>query len=35
MYDDRDKALAAGFNAFLTKPVNPGDLVSLIERLRG
>ncbi len=35
MYDDRDKAMAAGFNAFLTKPVNPGDLVSLIERLRG
>jgi CheY-like chemotaxis protein len=35
MYDDRDKALAAGFNAFLTKPVNPRDLVSLIERLRG
>lgn len=35
MYDDRDKAMAAGFNAFLTKPVNPRDLVSLIERLRG
>jgi len=35
MYDDRDKAMAAGFNAFLTKPVNPGDLVALIERLRG
>jgi CheY-like chemotaxis protein len=35
MYDDRDKALAAGFDAFLTKPVNPRELVSLIERLRG
>ncbi len=35
MYEDRDRALAAGFNAFLTKPVNPRDLVSLIERLRG
>jgi CheY-like chemotaxis protein len=35
MYDDRDRALAAGFNAFLTKPVNPRDLISLVERLRG
>lgn len=34
MYDDRDRALAAGFNAFLTKPVNPRDLISLVERLR-
>jgi CheY-like chemotaxis protein len=35
MYDDRDRALAAGFNAFLTKPVNPRDLIALVERLRG
>ena len=35
MYDDRDRALAAGFDAFVNKPVNPRELVSLIERLRG
>jgi CheY-like chemotaxis protein len=35
MYDDRDRALASGFDAFLTKPVNPRDLISLVERLRG
>ncbi|MFL6229231.1 MAG: response regulator [Pyrinomonadaceae bacterium] len=35
MYDDRDRALAAGFNAFLTKPINPRDLISLVEKLRG
>ena len=35
MYDDRDRALASGFNAFVNKPVNPRELVSLIERLRG
>lgn len=35
MYDDRDRALAAGFNAFLTKPVDPRDLISLVERLCG
>ena len=35
MYDDRDRALAAGFNAFLTKPVSPRDLLSLVEQLRG
>jgi two-component system CheB/CheR fusion protein len=35
MYDDRDRALASGFDAFVNKPVNPRDLVSLIERLRG
>ncbi len=35
MYDDRDRALAAGFNAFLTKPVNPLDLMELVERLQG
>ena len=35
MYDDRDRALAAGFNAFLTNPVPPSELLSLVERLRG
>lgn len=34
MYGDRDRALAAGFNAFLAKPINPEALVELIERLR-
>lgn len=35
MYADRERALEAGFNAFLTKPVNPTTLVELIEQLRG
>jgi len=35
MYEDRDLALSSGFNAFLTKPINPRDLVNLVERLRG
>lgn len=35
MYDDRDRALASGFDAFITKPVNPRDLLTLVERLRG
>ena len=34
MYDDRDRALESGFNAFLTKPINPLDLIELIKRLR-
>ncbi|HEV2799614.1 MAG TPA: response regulator [Pyrinomonadaceae bacterium] len=34
MYDDRDRALESGFNAFLTKPINPRDLLTLVERLR-
>ena len=34
MYEDRDRALQSGFNAFLTKPINPRDLVNLVERLR-
>lgn len=33
MYDDRDRALESGFNAFLTKPVNPMDLIDLVRRL--
>jgi CheY-like chemotaxis protein len=35
MYEDRERALKSGFNAFLTKPINPRDLLSLVERLRG
>ena len=34
MYEDRDRALQSGFNAFLTKPINPRDLLNLVERLR-
>jgi two-component system CheB/CheR fusion protein len=34
MYEDRDRALRCGFNAFLTKPINPRDLLNLVERLR-
>lgn len=33
-YDDRERALESGFNAHLTKPVNPLTLLQLIERLR-
>jgi len=35
MYEDRERALSCGFNAFLTKPINPRDLINLVERLRG
>jgi CheY-like chemotaxis protein len=35
MYDDRDRALASGFNAFLTKPISPNDLLNLLAGLRG
>lgn len=35
MYDDRGRALQSGFNAHLTKPINPMTLLKLIERLRG
>lgn len=34
MYDDRERSLAAGFNAHLTKPVEPHVLLDLIENLR-
>jgi two-component system CheB/CheR fusion protein len=34
MYEDRDRALRCGFNAFLPKPINPRDLLNLVERLR-
>lgn len=34
MYDDRERALASGFNEFLTKPIHPDELLELLERLR-
>lgn len=34
MYDDRGRALQSGFNAQLTKPINPMTLLELIESLR-
>jgi two-component system CheB/CheR fusion protein len=34
LYDDRGRALQSGFNAHLTKPINPSSLLALIERLR-
>jgi len=34
MYDDRERAFAAGFDGFLTKPINTRDLIDLLERLR-
>ncbi len=34
MYDDRERSLAAGFNAHLTKPIEPHVLLDLIENLR-
>lgn len=33
MYKDRSQALESGFNAHLSKPVNPTTLLDLIERL--
>ena len=32
-YDDRGRSLRAGFNAHLTKPINPSQLLKLIEEL--
>lgn len=34
MFDDRERSLAAGFNAHLTKPIEPHVLLDLIETLR-
>jgi CheY-like chemotaxis protein len=34
MYDDRARALASGFNDFLTKPIRTDDLLGAVERLR-
>ena len=33
-YNDRTQAIESGFNAHLSKPVNPTTLLDLIERLR-
>ena len=35
LYDDRERSLRSGFNAHLTKPIDPNVLFELIERLRG
>lgn len=34
MFDDRERALGSGFNDFLTKPINPSDLIDKVNRLR-
>jgi CheY-like chemotaxis protein len=33
MYDDRGRALQSGFNAHMTKPINPMSLLDLIKSL--
>ena len=33
MFDDKERSLSAGFNAHLTKPIDPRALLDLIERL--
>ena len=35
MYDDRERARAAGFDDFLTKPISPSDLLDAVRRLCG
>jgi CheY-like chemotaxis protein len=34
IYDDHGRALKSGFNAHLTKPINPMALLDLIKSLR-
>ncbi len=34
MYDDRDRALEAGFDAHLSKPINPSDLTQMVSGMR-
>ena len=34
-YDDRARAIDSGFDDFLTKPINPNDLLEVIKRLCG
>ncbi|HWS56515.1 MAG TPA: response regulator, partial [Pyrinomonadaceae bacterium] len=34
MYEDRARALTAGFDDFLAKPINTNDLLGAVERLR-
>ena len=33
MFDDREQSISAGFNAHMTKPINPQDLIKLIQQL--
>lgn len=33
MFDDRERSLSAGFNAHMTKPIEPRSLLDLIEEL--
>ena len=33
MFDDRERSLSAGFNAHMTKPIEPQTLLDLIEQL--
>ncbi|MBC7910445.1 MAG: response regulator [Pyrinomonadaceae bacterium] len=33
MYDDRERALQSGFNAHMTKPINPSSLLDLLAKL--
>jgi CheY-like chemotaxis protein len=33
MFDDKQQSMTAGFNAHLTKPIDPQALLSLIEQL--
>ena len=35
MYDDRERSFSSGFNAHVTKPIDPVGLFELIEQLRG
>jgi len=34
-YDDRSRALQSGFNAHLTKPIDPSELLRLMTELLG
>lgn len=34
MYDDRDRALEAGFNTHLSKPINPSELMRTVTSVR-
>lgn len=35
MYDDRERARLSGFDDFLSKPINPSDLLDTLKRLCG
>ena len=35
MYDDRERARRSGFDDFLSKPINPSDLIDVLKRLCG